>query len=132
MNIILAQRIDYESEYDDTPFEVYHFPKRYRNQIRPGDTFIYYQGDRHNREHRYYFGCGIVGKIVVSQDGQHFYAHLLDGHKFKKAVPLYMPAGGFFESLGYDEVRGASTPSWRSSIRKISQEAFNAIISAAE
>jgi hypothetical protein len=45
MNIILAQRIDYESGYEDIPFQLYHFPKRYRNQIRCGDMFIYYQGD---------------------------------------------------------------------------------------
>lgn len=30
---ILSHRIDKESGYDDIPFQVYHFPKRYRNQI---------------------------------------------------------------------------------------------------
>jgi len=60
MKIILSQRIDIESEYQDVPFSSYHFPKRYRNQIHPGDQFIYYQGDRYKKEHRYYFGCGVI------------------------------------------------------------------------
>ena len=49
MKIILSQRIDTDTDYEDVPFETYHFPKRYRTQIRPGDRFIYYQGNRYKR-----------------------------------------------------------------------------------
>jgi len=64
MLLILSQRIDIEPLYDDIPFIRYHFPERYRGQICKGDYFIYYQGNRHRKEHRYYYGCGIIGDIT--------------------------------------------------------------------
>src|SRR5262245_26326260 len=115
MNIILAQRIDYASDYEDIPFEQYHFPKRYRNRIRSGDTFIYYQGNRHSRDQRCYFGFGIIGKISIANDGEHYYARILDGQKLATIVPIYNPDGGFFESLGFQDVRDGELPSWRNS-----------------
>lgn len=39
MNIILSQHIDTDSNYDDVPFQLYHYPKRYNKQIKPGDIF---------------------------------------------------------------------------------------------
>ncbi len=45
MLIVLSQHIDSESDYEDIPFSLYHFPKRYRNQIHPRNCFIYYQGE---------------------------------------------------------------------------------------
>lgn len=46
MKIILAQKKDTLSDYDDCLFDTYHFPKKYINAIHTGDQFIYYQGDR--------------------------------------------------------------------------------------
>ena len=46
MLIILSQKIDTESPYSDEPFNSYHYPARYRNQIHEGDVFVYYQGNR--------------------------------------------------------------------------------------
>jgi hypothetical protein len=59
--IVLSQRIDTKSSYDDIPFVQYHYPSRYSNQIHTGDLFIYYQGDRFKKENRYYFGTGVIG-----------------------------------------------------------------------
>ena len=133
MKIILSQRIDTESEYDDVPFSTYHFPKRYRNQIRPGDRFIYYQGNRFKKEHRYYFGCGVIGSVEPEASGDHYYAEILDGRKFSKVVPIYSPTGsGFLEGIGFGQVRNKPTPSWQNSIRKISDDAFLAILRLAD
>jgi hypothetical protein len=132
MKIILSQRIDIESDYDDVPFSTYHFPKRYRNQIHPGDRFIYYQGNRYKKEHRYYFGCGVIGAVEPDATGESYYAEILEGRRFSKSVPIYLPDDdGFVESLGYDEVRNKPNPSWQNSIRKISDEAFNKILNIA-
>jgi 5-methylcytosine-specific restriction endonuclease McrA len=132
MKIILSQRIDIESEYEDIPFSTYHFPKRYRNQIHPGDRFIYYQGDRSNREHRYYFGCGVIGVIEASTTGESYFAEILEGRRFSTNVPIYLPDGkGFVESIGHDQVRNRPNPSWQNSIRKISDKAFSKILELA-
>jgi len=132
MKIILSQRIDIESDYDDVPFSTYHFPKRYRNQIHPGDRFIYYQGNRYKKEHRYYFGCGVIGAVEPDATAENYYAEILEGRRFSKGAPIYMPDGdGFIESLGYEEVRNKPNPSWQNSIRKVSDEAFNKILNLA-
>ncbi len=128
MIIILSQKIDTQSIYDgDEAFSVYHYPKRYRNQIKPGDTFIYYQGNRYDKSQRYYFGMGKVGSIS-SIDGENYYAQLVDTKVFKRKVPIYLPNGGYVEQLGYDTIRKSVNPSWQSSIRPISEEAYNYIL----
>jgi hypothetical protein len=68
MKIILSQRVDTISSYEDIPFSRYHFPKRYLNQIHQGDQFIYYQGNKGVKEQRYYFGCGVVGKSCTAAE----------------------------------------------------------------
>lgn len=129
MKIILSQRIDIESEYDDIPYSSYHFPNRYRNQIHPGDQFIYYQGDRYKRAHRYYFGCGVIGSVEPNSAGDHYYAEIIEGHPFPVKVPIYLQNDeGFIESLGYHQVRQKPVPSWQNSIRKISDQAYFEIL----
>jgi len=132
MRIILSQRIDVASEYEDVPFSVYHFPKRYINQIHPGDRFIYYQGSRYKKDHRYYFGCGVIGNVEPDPTGEYFYAEIFEGHPFKHKVPIYHPDGGFYESIDFADVRNKPNPSWQNSIRKISDRAFNAILQSAD
>lgn len=132
MKIILSQRIDIESEYDDVPFSTYHYPKRYRNQINTGDRFIYYQGNRHKKEYRYYFGCGVIGAIEPDATKEHFFAEILDGHRFSPVVPIYNPEGdGYIESIGYAQIRKSLNPPWQNSIRKISDDAFSKILELA-
>lgn len=130
MLIILSQKIDTSSEYSDKVFTTYHYPARYKNQIHEGDTFVYYQGNRFVKEQRYYFGCGTVGKISTP-DGESYYAELINGQKFNNKVPIYLPDGKYVEQLGYDTIRKSPVPPWQSSVRPLSQQAFDYIISAA-
>ena len=127
MIIVLSQKIDTESTYvGDEIFKVYHYPGRYRNQIHTGDTFVYYQGNRYDKSQRYYFGTGKIGHIYqVGVDG--YYAELENVIRFNKIVPIYMPDNGYIEQLGYESVR--NSPPWRSSIRPLSNQAYDYIIS---
>ncbi len=130
MLIILSQKVDTESSYSDDLFKVYHYPKRYRNQIHEGDTFVYYQGNRYDKAQRYYFGTGKVGRITCS-DGENYYAELLNCRRFEKKVPIYLSESEYIESLGYKTVRNSVTPPWQSSVRPLSETAYNYIISHA-
>ncbi|MEO2033880.1 MAG: hypothetical protein ABGZ35_17520, partial [Planctomycetaceae bacterium] len=131
MPIILSQRIDVESEYEDVPFARYHFPKRYIRQLKSGDRFVYYQGDRQRRDRRYYYGCGVVGNITPDVEGSAFFAEILDGCRFPQNVPIYDGEGGFVESLGFAEIRNSENPPWQQSIRKLSEAAYESILTAA-
>ena len=130
MIVVLSQRIDFDSSYSDELFNTYHYPARYKNQLHKGDIFVYYQGNRYDKSQRYYFGVGTVGEIVTS-DGENYYAKLLDCQQFEKKVPIYLPDGGYIEQLGYETVRKSIMPPWQSSIRPLSQEAFDYILNAA-
>ena len=130
MIVVLSQRIDFNSSYADELFNTYHYPARYKNQLHKGDIFIYYQGSRYDKSQRYYFGIGTVGEIVTS-DGENYYAKLLDCQQFEKKVPIYLPDGGYIEQLGYETVRKNIMPPWQSSIRPLSQEAYDYILNAA-
>lgn len=130
MYVILSQRIDFESSYSDELFNSYHYPAKYKNQLHKGDIFIYYQGNRYDKSQRYYFGVGTVGEIVTS-DGENYYAKLLDCQQFEKKVPIYLPDGGYIEQLGYESVRKSIMPPWQSSVRPLSQEAYDYILNSA-
>ena len=129
MYLILSQKIDSESDYKDIPFIRYHFPKRYRNQIKTGDLFIYNQGNRHKSEHRYYFGSGVIGKIWKEEDSNdHYFAEIRKGKRFLKKVKIHKPDGSFIESIDYSQVREKKIPPFRSAIRKLSQSAYHYIL----
>jgi hypothetical protein len=133
MPIILSQRIDIQSDYADIPFSTYHFPKKYINQIHSGDIFVYYQGHRNKKEYRYYFGCGVIGVIRKDSTGENYFAEILQSKRFNQSVPIYMPDGnGFIESLGFEQVRLKPTPPWQNSIRKLSDLAYQKILSFAK
>lgn len=130
MPLILSQRIDIESDYDDTPFEVYHFPKQYKNKISPGDIFIYHQGDSRNSNNRFYFGFGVVGQISTTNNEDYF-AEILEGKAFPSRVPLHYKPAQYYENIGagFDHRK---KPDWQNAIRNISQETFDLILSAAK
>ena len=130
MLVVLSQKVDTVSSYSDELFNSYHYPAKYRNQLHEGDIFVYYQGNRHDKNHRYYFGIGTVGEILTT-DGENYYAKLLICQRFEKKVPIYLPDGGYIEQLGYETVRNSINPPWQSSVRPISQKAFDYILNAA-
>lgn len=127
MYIVLSQKIDTKSSYSDELFKTYNFPARYRNQIKTGDTFLYYQGDRYTKDNRYYFGIGTIGEVSTTDD-ENYYANITAGEEFVNKVPIYASDGGYHESLGYSEVRKSVIPPWQSAIRPISEEAFRKIV----
>lgn len=130
MLVILSQKVDSASSYADELFNSYHYPARYKNQLHKGDIFIYYQGNRYEKSQRYYFGTGTIGEILTA-DGENYYAKLVDCQRFEKKVPIYLPDGGYIEQLGYESVRTSINPPWQSSIRPLSQEAYDYILNAA-
>lgn len=129
MYIILSQRIDILSEYEDNLYRLYHFPVRYKNQIHEGDIFIYYQGNRYVKEHRYYHGTGTISHVWTN-DNENYYASIINPKKFSLNVPIYHDES-YFECIGHQEVRKSKNPPWQSSIRPVSQEAYNLILSRA-
>ncbi len=126
MFIILSQRKDILSNYKDELFSAYHFPKRYKNLIHTGDLFIYYQGDKRSREHRYYYGTGCIGQIFKTSN-EDYYAELNECYSFKSVVPIYKD-DGYIESLDYETVRKSPIPPWQSSIRPLSEKAAKYIL----
>lgn len=130
MLVVLSQKVDSESSYADELFSSYHYPARYKKQLHKGDTFVYYQGNRYDKSQRYYFGTGTVGKILTT-DGENYYAELVGCRRFRKKIPIYLPDGGYIEQLGYESVRKSINPPWQSSIRPLSQKAYDYILNAA-
>jgi hypothetical protein len=131
MPIILSQRIDLVSDYKDKPFFRYHFPKRYRNQIKTGDVFVYYQGDSKKLANRCYFGCGVIGEITLDKkDDGSLNAEIRFGVQFPRRVPIHFDSndGRYYESLGFRSVRKMPNPSWQNSIRKLTVPAFEKIL----
>lgn len=128
MFVILSQRIDFLSEYNDKPYEIYHYPETYKNQLKSGDIFIYYQGDRKKKANRYYYGCGVIGEItkVESEDGNDFYAEVLLGIPFHRKVPIYNDINSFYEKEGKDPE--APSPAWQRSVRATNRKAFEIIL----
>lgn len=129
MHIILSQKMETYSDYNDKLYELYHFPFKYRKQISEGDIFIYHQGDRNNRQCRYYFGTGRIGKIY-STGPDDWYAELVDCYRFENRVPIHTP-GGYIEQLDYSSVRKSKNPPWQWSIRPVSNQAFLHILGLA-
>lgn len=131
MYIILSQRKDIEMSYSDALYSVYHYPAKYKNQIHEGDVFVYYQGDRTNKEHRVYFGTGTIGNIHTN-DGISYYAELINCMSFEKEISIYLDGDPkYIESFDYETVRKSPNPPWQSSIRALSEKAYNYIISHA-
>lgn len=131
MPIILSQRIDLVSDYKDKPYFRYHFPKRYRNQVKTGDVFIYYQGDSKKRENRYYFGCGVIGEVTPDRAGDgSLNAEIRFGIEFPRKVPIHLKTneGDYYECIGYKSVRKSPIPPWQTSTRKLSVQAFEKVV----
>jgi len=131
LHIVLSQQIIKETQYDDIPFDRYHFPKKYRNQISTGDLFVYHQGDKSNNKNRFYFGMGVIGRITLADDEEHYYAEIVNGKSFDIRVPIYHDEEKYYELIENDGIPKKLAPAWQWSIRQISEKAYEAILEAA-
>lgn len=121
---------DFKSEYKDELFKKYHFPARYKNTIKKGDTFVYHQGKQGATSSpyniRYYYGVGIIGDIYSEDGGKTFFAELKQCKLFFNNVSIKLDDGSYVEDIGVNN--GRSRPSWEHSIRVLSEEAYKSII----
>lgn len=93
--LILAQYRE-NSEYDDLIGMLYHFPSKYKNMIRPGSEFIYYEPAKQGAGT--YFGYGKVGQVVEDKrmPGQYF-VHIIEYVPFINEVALKKEDGSLWE-----------------------------------
>lgn len=130
--IVLTQKKDFKSEYEDKLFQLYHFPAKYRNKINTGDTFVYHQGDNKQpvtKKVRYYYGTGVIGNIYPADDGASYFAELIQCKSFYNNVLIKNEDDEYWEQMGFEGKR--EKPDWQNSIRAVSKEAYKAIINAA-
>lgn len=121
MPLILSQKRR-QTPYDDVVGELYHFPRRYRSYLNPGEPFVYYHPSETGDRGRYYFGMGRIG--TVYQDParpDHGYAEILDYLQFTREVPFR--SGGV-----YLEARPDAGTQFFRAVRLISDEVFNIIL----
>ena len=129
MYMVLAQKKDFHSKYEDRIYSLYHFPASYRGRINTGDTFVYNQpkqGATGSAGIRHYYGTGTIGNIYTTDNGKTYYAELKNCKSFFNNVPLKLEDGTYIEQRGYEHKR--KQPNWQSSIREISPEAYQTII----
>lgn len=89
--LVLAMNDASESgiSYDDHPYVSYEYPTAYRNQIQPGESFVYYRGRRKalsGRQPQVYLGTGIVGSVRPSKREGRLVCEILDGEPFEDPV----------------------------------------------
>lgn len=127
--IILSQKKDFKSNYKDELFKLYHFPVSYLTSIETGDIFVYnqaIQGKPESSKIRYYYGTGKIGKIYTLDGGSTYFAELKQCKAFFNNVSIKTENGSYIEQLGFENKR--LRPNWQSSIRKLSENAYKAII----
>jgi hypothetical protein len=86
-NYLILSQYRENSEYDDLIGMLYHFPEKYRNMVRAGSEFIYYEPAKQGTGT--YFGYGKIGQVVEDKrkQGQYF-AHIIEYTPFKNEVAL--------------------------------------------
>ena len=102
MPLVLMQRAWRDDPlYKDTEFVVYHYPRRYFDEIRGGEQFVYYRparGAARGEESRY-FGCGQLGDVYSDpQDDNHRFVDVRKPVRFAHAVSFEDPSGRMYES----------------------------------
>jgi predicted HNH restriction endonuclease len=121
-----------ESQWQDQTGVLYHFPKRYREYLRPGTQLVYYKGDQKNPafESRrlspkpHYFGFAIAGNTwddPASGKGDHF-VQIIGFRPF--TAPVLAKSGGvYIETI--PESRAANY--WRDGVRPIDEETYKKV-----
>jgi hypothetical protein len=127
MCLVLAMNEASEADitYEDVPFVSYEYPTRYRKRIREGTRFVYYRGRRRvggGRQPQVYLGTGVVGEIRPSRNPDRLVCEVLDGDRFPEPVPFKDEDGNYLEP------GGSRSGYYQQGVRKITEEAFSAII----
>jgi hypothetical protein len=119
--LVLAQYRE-GSDYQDQIGRLYHFPRKYFNQLALPDTdFIYFEPKKSGKGE--YFGYGQVGKVYPdTRNTDQFFAEILNYHPFSTAVPG-------FDSKGESRELGPYYNS-QNAVRKTSPDIFAAICEA--
>lgn len=123
------------SKWDDRTGEMYHFPKRYKDLLKPGEKVIYYKGKlkdkqfSHNRlsNNQHYFGIAEIGKVILSKKGTELYAEIINYQKFKTAVSFKLN-DQYIEQIPENKRKNY----WRDGVRIISEEIYQQIINLAD
>ncbi len=131
MPVILTQHyLPSDRIYEDVEYALYHYPRQYFTRIVPYDRFIYYRplGESRPRpDSKTYFGHGVLGRWWPdSKRENHRFVALIQTEPFSHLVPLYDPAGRFYES------EDDSSPQFRSAVRSLSEVAYWRILAAAD
>lgn len=125
------------SNWSDKTGELYHFPKRYVDILKPGTKVIYYKG--RVREKRFektrlsnkphYFGLGEIGNVVLdrSSNKEDYFAEIKNFIRFSKPV-LFKFEDNYIENIPNAKINNY----WRHGVREIDASAFNKIKSLAE
>ncbi|MBE0471091.1 MAG: ATP-binding protein [Methyloprofundus sp.] len=115
-NYLILSQYKENSDYDDLVGFLYHFPEKYKNQIKPNSEFIYYEPSKNGTGS--YFGYGKIGSIGTRKDGQ-FFAQIIDYHPFPKEVYLKREDGSLWEDTSTYNAQNAVRYSTKSIIDNI-------------
>ena len=136
--VLVENEATFDSAYDfweDDTGVRYHYPNQYVNRIRPGRPFIYYKGVRRTGGKRgaaEYFGTGIIGEVwrdpavpvSAPKRDWRWYCAIEEYEPFLTAVRAKNDQGAPYEDI-------SSSMGWRTGVREISWEVFDAILEAA-
>ncbi|HEY3916326.1 MAG TPA: hypothetical protein VGL83_00960 [Stellaceae bacterium] len=139
MPIVLAENEETESgiHYRDRTGVSYQYPKKYARMIREkyarmireGERFIYYRGRKTKqakRQPQVYFGFGTIGQTGLDHDAPgRMKCAIFEYTAFNQPLFFKSPHGEYWEKGGIR--RGY----FQAGVRRISEEEFGRILSAA-
>lgn len=124
------------STYDDRPWEFYHFPKTYLNQVEQavGDFVVYYEPRRTTEDlsssggkQAYFAVCTVKNIDKDSEKPDHFYARVENYVRFDSPVP-FRNDDQYFESILKREDGGTNKGAFGRSVRIIPDDEFEFIV----
>jgi len=113
--------------YSDKLGVSYEYPSLYRSLVKEGEQFVYYCGKRREDDSTqmpHYFGTGMIGKITQS-DGLYQCA-IVDYEPFDPIVP-FKTGDRYLEPEANTKISREVGLHYRNGVRRIDQEAFDAI-----
>ena len=126
------------SSYDDRPWECYHFPKSYLNQVEQavGDLIVYYEPRRTSTDlssgggRQSYFATAFITHIEEDRErDEHYYAWVKDYLRFDHAVP-FKGKDQYFESGLQKEDGSTNKGAFGRAVRLVPDHEFELILAA--